>query len=56
MTPTTKRHKYYLIAFFILLIMYLVGTLYKNFQYLDFGYLLVVIVIFVRFLYEKEEN
>ncbi|MDD2202801.1 MAG: hypothetical protein PHT75_00845 [Bacilli bacterium] len=56
MAPATNKHKYYLIVFFVLIIIYLVGSLYHEFHYLDFGYLLVVIVIFVRLLNEKERN
>lgn len=46
----------YLNMFFVILIMYLIGSLYCEFKYLDFGYLIVVMVGFVRFLNVKERS
>lgn len=42
--------------FFLIVIIYLTGSLYYEFRYLDFGYLVVVTIGFVRFMKVKEKN
>jgi hypothetical protein len=56
MTHTKAKCKQCIMIFFILLIAYLIGSLYNEFRYLDLGYLIVVVVGFVRFLNVKERN
>jgi hypothetical protein len=53
--PKTKCRRYIKI-FFVVLIMFLIGNLYYEFKYLDFAYLIVVVVGFIRFLLIKEED
>ncbi|MDD2469644.1 MAG: hypothetical protein PHI22_01760 [Bacilli bacterium] len=50
------KYKYYLILLFIAVITYLAGSLHYNFEYLDFGYLIVTIVCLIRFLKIKDRN
>jgi len=54
-SPKTKC-KRYITIFFIVLIAFLLGNLYYEFKYLDFVYLVVVVVGFVRFLRVKERD
>lgn len=56
MTRPKTKYRHYIMTFFVVLITYLVGILYYDFKYLDFGYLLVVVVGFIRFLSIKERN
>lgn len=56
MTRTKAKYKHYLMLFFVVMITYLVSSLYHDFGFLDFGYLITVIVVFIRFLKEKEVN
>jgi hypothetical protein len=53
--PKTKCRRY-IKLFFIVLIALLIGNLCYKFKYLDFAYLVVVVVGFVRFLLIKEED
>jgi hypothetical protein len=39
---------------FVILILYCILCLYYEYNYLDLGYLFVVVVSFIRFLYLKE--
>jgi hypothetical protein len=54
MARPKAKCRQYIMLFFAVLITYLVGSLYYEFRFLDLGYLIVVIVGFVRFLKVKE--
>ncbi len=41
---------------FIILITYLIGSLCCDFKYIDLGYLIVIVLSFVRFVKVKEIN
>lgn len=44
----TFRH--YVLLFLVVTIIYLVGSLYRSFEYLDFGYLIVIVIGLIRLL------
>lgn len=56
MARTKAKCRHYIMIFFVVLITYLAGSLYYEFEYLDLGYLIAVIVGFVRFLNVRERN
>jgi hypothetical protein len=56
MAHTKKKCRLYIMLFFVVLITCLVGSLCYDFRYLDFGYLIVVVVGFIRFLNVRERN
>lgn len=54
MKPNQKRSKQYISLIFVAVIIYLVVCLHSSFNYVDFGYLIVIIVSFIRFLRIKD--
>jgi hypothetical protein len=56
MTRSKAKCRRYITFFFIMLIACLIGSLYYQFHYLDFAYLIVVVVGFIRFLNVREKN
>jgi|LSQX01.2.fsa_nt_gb hypothetical protein len=49
MTRTKTNSRLYINVFFSVIIVYLIVSLYQEFRCLDFGYLLVITVSFIRF-------
>lgn len=56
MARSKTNCKNYIKGFFLVVIAYLIGSLYYDFRYLDFGYLIVVTIGFIRFIKLKENN
>jgi hypothetical protein len=54
MSRGKKKSRQYIALMFIAVITYLVGNLLYNFKYLDLGYLIIIIVGFIRFVKIKE--
>jgi|BioPla2DNA2_1021312.scaffolds.fasta_scaffold01828_17 hypothetical protein len=54
-SPKAKCRRYITI-FFVVLITFLISNLYYEFKYLDFAYLVVIVVGFIRFLGVKENE
>ncbi len=54
--PKANKCRLYIALFLILLIVCLAGNLYYEFKYIDFAYLIAVVVVFIRFLNAKENG
>jgi hypothetical protein len=54
--PKANKCRLYIALFLILLIVCLAGNLYYEFKYIDFAYLIAVVVVFIRFLNVKENG
>ncbi|MDD2489837.1 MAG: hypothetical protein PHY26_01080 [Bacilli bacterium] len=54
MKRNQKKSKQYIILVFIAVITYLVVCLFSSFRYVDLGYLVVIVVTFIRFLRIKD--
>jgi hypothetical protein len=56
MDHAKKKSRQYIAVIFIVLILYLIGNLYYNFQYIDLGYLIVIVIGFIRFICIRETD
>ena len=51
MSRAKINFRHYVLLFLVATITYLISNLSHKFDYLDFGYLIVIIIVLIRFLY-----